>query len=239
MNLQDVFDFINFIINKEQSGKYITPREFTLLLRNASLVFFKRYYDVPEEYQVGQPLSRIQWELTTAAKKKLKRFMAISDTLPDSDGYLTSPSNMFYPDYFSTSTGVGRFVKGYEFDSILTNPVTFPTEKRAIATERSNTVIEFAPKDLSVLNFHYLRIPNEPTYDFYIDADDNIVYLRPDETSPSTGATPANKASESVELDWDIECIWDIIQIILENVGIAINRGEVIQYANTKQTKGI
>lgn len=242
MNLQEVFDFINFIINKEQSGKFISPEEFTLLLRNNSIKFFKKYYDVPEEYQVGQPLSRIQWEITIAAKKRLQRFMITASAANgnaltvDSDGFADLPDDIFYYDYFNTDLGVGRIVKGYEFDSISQNPITFPTDKRPIATIR-NTKIQFLPTNLTNLQFHYLRYPNEPNYDYYIDQNDNVIYLAPGETSPPTG-TPPNKPSESVELDWDTESVWDIIQYILEDVGIGVDRGDVIQYANNKQVKG-
>jgi len=239
MTLNDVLDFINFIINKEQSGKFISPWEFTLMLRNASYKYFKRYFDVPEEYQVGQPLSRIQWEITSVAKKKLRRFMVTlgaDDVTIDDDGFYEVPEDMFFYDYFSSSTGVGRFVKGYEFDSIENNSVTFPTEKRPIATVRGDS-IQFSPATITIGTFSYLRYPDEPYYDYYVDENDNLIYLAPDDTSPSTG-TPPNHASESVELDWDVECIWDIIQYILEDVGIGINRAEVIQYATNRKTTG-
>lgn len=236
MNLRDVFDFINFIINKEQSGKYISAREFSLLLQHASLKYFKRYFDVPEEYQVGQPLSRIQWELTTTAKKKLTRFFkSASVTITNSQA--NYPSDIFYVDYFTTSTGVGRILKGYQFDSIKNNPITMPTEKRAIATLRDNH-IEFAPSSLSSVMLHYLAYPDTPNYMTYVDTNDNEVYLPPGQMSPADG-TPANTLSTSVELDWDIESVWDIIQIILEDVGIGVDRADVIQYANTKQIKGV
>lgn len=235
MNLQDVFDFINFIINKEQSGKYITPREFTLLLRHANFKYFKKYYDVPEEYQVGQPLSRIQWELTTTAKKRLARFMTsatvVYGDVPqtpdattiyiDTNGVGTYPTNMFYYDFFATASGIGRFVKSYEFESIKTNPVTFPTASRPIATWREQQ-IHFASGDAQITQFHYLRYPNTPNYAFTVSAADVVTY------------DPDN----STELDWDEESIWDIIQMILEDAGMGIDRAEVIQYANNRITKG-
>jgi hypothetical protein len=239
MNLGDVLDFINFIINKEQSGKFISPREFTLMLRHANYKFFKKYFDVPEEYQVGQPLSRIQWEITAVAKKKLRRFMVALDSTGvsiDSEGFFTIPLDMFFYDFFSSTTGVGRFVKGYEFDSILHNSITFPTQKRPIATIKGLEV-KFAPADIIIDTFNYLRYPEEPNFDFYVDVNDNVIYLEPGQTSPPTG-TPPSHLSESVELDWDVECIWDIIQYILEDVGLGINRAEVIQYANNRQTTG-
>ena len=243
MNLQEIYDFIGFIINKEQSGKYISPNEFTSLLRAANYRFFKKYFDVPEEYQVGMPISRIQWELTDTVKRKLSRFMESNDeangnALAVTNGFATLPTDMFFHDYFASSKGLGRILKGYQFNSIKNNPVTFPTEDRPIATVRNNTTIEIAPNTLTKVDFYYLRRPKDPKYDFYVSAQGKTVYLAPGETSPSTGV-PANKASESVELDWDQDCIWDIIALILEDVGMSITRGEVVQYANQKQATGV
>lgn len=242
MTLQEILDFIYFIINKEQSGKFIKPDEFTGLLRSANYKFFKKYFGVPEEYQIGVPMSRIEWEITDVIKEKLSRFMVSLDeangnALEVMNGFATKPSDMFFADYFTSPSGhPGSFRKGYQFDSQKQNPVTSPTERNPIATVRAD-MIEFAPDTMANVNFYYLRRPNEPKYDFYVDTNDNVVYLAPGETSPSDG-TPANHVSTSVELDWDIDCIWDIIEIILEDVGIGINRAEVIQYANQKQIKG-
>ena len=241
MNLQDLLDFLNFIINKEQSGRFISPREFTLLLREANYKFFKKYFDVPEEYQIGNPMSRIEWELTDVVKEKLSRFMTElsfknNNPLAVSNGIAQKPADMFFEDYFASSSGLGRILKGYEFEKISRNPVTGPTEDYPIATIKSNT-IQVAPETITAISFHYLRRPEEPNFDYYVDENDNIIYLEPGETSPTTG-NPANHPSESVELDWDVDCIWDIAYIILENMGIGINREQVIQYAQTKQIKG-
>lgn len=242
MNLQDVFDFINFIINKEISGKFISPREFTLLLQNNSFKYFKKFYDVPEEYQVGAPLSRIQWELTTTAKKKLQRFQVTASQANgnaltvDANGYANMPSDIFYVDYFNNDQGVGRIVKAHVFDDIKTNPITSPTKRDPIATIKQNR-LQFAPQPDNTLEFHYLKYPATPNFDFYTDTNDNVVYLPPGTTSPADG-TPANHTSTSVELDWDDESIWDIIDYMLDDIGMGVDRADVVQFANTNQAKG-
>ena len=242
MNLQDIFNYINFIINKEMSGKFISPNEFTLLLQNNSFKYFKKFYDVPEEYQVGAPLSRIQWELTTTAKKKLQRFQVTRSTTNgnalafDPLGFSSIPDDVFYIDYFNNDTGVGRFIKAHVFDSVRTNPITMPTKKYPVGTIKSNR-LQFNPVPDDTFEFHYLRYPEVPFYDFYTDANDVVHYLAPNETSPAD-ATPANKASESVELDWDDESVWDIIDYILDDIGMGIDRPDVVQFANQSQVKG-
>lgn len=235
MNLQSFLNFLNFIINKEQSGRFISPTEFTLLLQVANYKFFKKYFDVPEEYQVGVPMSRIQWEITDVVKEKLSRFM-VETTIVLTNGVGAKPADMFFEDYFTSSSGLGRILKGYEFEKAKNNAVTKPTESYPAATIK-NTTIEVAPSTLTSITFNYLRRPNEPIFDYYVDTNDNIVYLAPGETSPADG-TPANHLSTSVELDWDIDCIWDIAYYILEDIGMGINRETIVQYANNKQIKG-
>jgi hypothetical protein len=242
MNLQELLDFINFIINKEQSGKYVSPSQYTLLLISGSYKFFKKYFDVPEEYQIGMPMSRIQWEITDVVREKLSRFWVAMDSvnaLTLTQGFAEKPTNMFFTDYFTSPTGgVGSFRKGYQFDSQKNNVVTSPTEVNPIGTIRGGN-LEFAPSSMETVNFYYLRRPLDPYFDFYVDDNDNVIYLKPGETSPASGATPASHASLSVELDWDIDCILDIIEIILEDIGVGINRSEIVQYANQKQVKGV
>lgn len=243
MNLQELLDFLNFIINKEQSGRFINPKEYTRVLQRSSYTFFKKYFDVPEEYQVGMPQSRIQWEITDTVKEKLSRFMvqmdlANANRLQLTNGFATKPTDMFYMDYFiSPEGGVGRLRKGYQMDKAKQSRLVPPTTAKPVATERGDR-FEFAPNTMAEVDFYYLRRPNDPVFDYYLDQNDNIIYLPPGQTSPSTG-NPANHVSTSVELDWDVDCIWDIAQIILQDFGIGINRAEIVQYATQKESRGL
>jgi len=242
MNLFDLLDFINFIINKEQSGKHIDPQQFTLLLKRANYKFFKKYFGVPEEYRPGMAMASIQWEITDTIKDKLSKFMVSMDDdggnpMVLTNGRAAKPADYFFRDYFSTTTGTGRFLKGYQFSNSLKNSVTFPTEKNPIGKLEGDQFV-FAPNTLNKVNFYYLRRPLDPFFDSYLDEDDNMVYLAPGETSPGT-AIPPNKLSESIELEWDQDCLHDIVEYILQDIGVGINRNDIAQYAQQNKTLGV
>lgn len=236
MNLQEFLIFLNYIINKEQSGKFISPNEYSLLLQRGSLKYFKKYFDVPEEYQIGMPMSRIQYEITDTVKKKMARFMksATKDDLGMGWSNVANiPTDLFQFDFFEYTNGVGRQVKGYQYKKLINSSIKAPTESKPIMAIINNQM-NFNPRPDDGFLFHYLRYPNTPNYDFYVDDNDNIIYLPPGSTVPQD-----NRASTSVELDWDIESIWDIAELILQDIGMSINRGEVIQYANQRETEGV
>ena len=64
MNVDQLYQFINFIANKESSGAHMGPDEFNELLPRAQDDFFIKRYGVPEDYQPGRPFPRQAFELT-------------------------------------------------------------------------------------------------------------------------------------------------------------------------------
>lgn len=266
MNNQEILDLCNFILNKEQTGKSINEDQISDILNAASLKHFKKLVGLPEEYAPGAPVPRVQYEITALVKAKLSPFSVLMDgitdslLLVDSYGQATIPANYYYP------TGLGNRVSANKWKPIevvtdaewigrLSRFITEPTESNPIANFQ-NGYIRFAPIKSKGIYFSYLRYPLAPVYDYYIDVNDNTVFMPAGTThtltsgetySDGTGyvtppapptPNPNIKTSQTVDLEWGVMDQLDIVSIMLSMMGVNL-RDSVMQYAEQMKNTGV
>ncbi len=263
MNNNQILRLINFVSNKHQTGNTLTIPEFTDELVKSNLELFKKKIGLPEEYKAGMPLPRVAYEITqrmTGDLAVFKELMGDTTTplMVDTDGYADLPSDYFYLSYI----GFKYVVNNADCDVTITpkavdiltdaqwierlgNSITYPTKKHPIANFLQDQV-RFMPKDLGRVEFAYIRYPVTPVYDYYISAYDEIVYLEEGEThtlltdeegseGQTTGTTVTSK---SIELEWSDVNKLQIINLILDDIGINLREGQLEQYAQIEQREG-
>lgn len=252
MTLDDVLKYVNYITNKEQNGRTLTVEEFNTLLPIVSLKYFKKKYSVPEQFRVGMPFSKESYEITQSIIDSIHQFkhvMGVDGALMkvDSDGKGTIPSDYMHVSsaYWQSVTNQSdceidikyrtiEFLTDAEFANRLASSIKFPSLRYPVATVRKN-YIQFLPKDIQYVNFTYLRVPNTPYYDSYIDTNiDEEVYLAPGTINPNTG-----DASQSVELEFEDTDIIDIASILLSMIGVNLRSGDLVQYSEKMKQEGI
>lgn len=112
MTVDEFYQWLNFIVNKEQSGA-IGPDKFNLGLKVIVLDKFKEIYGLPEDYRVNQPIPRVAYELTQKVGDDLTRKFLKSVYLSvDSRGQADFPS-----DYAHYSTMRYHKVENSDCDS--------------------------------------------------------------------------------------------------------------------------
>jgi len=255
MTLQTFLDYINFITNKDPIGETLTPEQYNTLLPYVNYKYYKRLYGLPDDYQVSAPFSKVAWELTQNVTDSLSTFKVLRDyknnpLMLDSNGRANYPSDYFhvssmrYKKLTNANCGVDERWSDIEivFDNQLggrlSNSITNPTKDNPICCFY-NTYIQFYPTDIQSVEFTYLRKPATPIYDYYIDTTtEEQIYLAPGETSPSTGADPANHLSTSVEFEWTDSDIVDLAQIMLKELGINLRSEELQTFALMQQQQG-
>ena len=238
MNLQEIFDFINYTANKEQTGATCTPFQFQSFISAANIDYYNLKLGLPQEYKPGMTLPRQAWETTQRITDDLRAFKVIlgGETTAaqpvDANGQMVIPS-----DYWAMSTI--RYKKA-EVDGCTTNLFWRPVEvlKDADFNDRLssvlkapdydypiccfyNTYIQIYPKNLGYVTFTYLRRPVTPVYGYTIVND-----------------VPVYDAATSTQFEFPENDHLDICRIILGYMGINIREQQLLQYAELMKTKG-
>lgn len=247
MNLGQIFKLVDYLANKDQTGDTITPDQFSdVILPAINIMFFKKKYGLPEDYQPGQPLPRQAWQITKKISDDLRNFKVPQPAwLVDSNGRANIPS-----DYVHSSV-ISKTYIPYQGANPQTTEVEELTDSQAAARLSNSivgpsiknpfcvffkTYIQFYPTNLQSVNFVYLRLPKTPFFD-YIIVNDEYVFL-PAGRFHNGSVLPPGTPSRTVELEWPEETHIDFTNRILEYVGINLREGDLLNYANNAKITG-
>jgi len=241
VRVDKIWDFINFVTNKEQAGNTINIPEFNTLIHAVNLDFFRQRYGLPEQYQAGQPLPKMSYEITQKIIDDLKEFKVrmgvdIATMAVNSQGIAPIPSdyvhfssaryNMIKDNVCGTVTMKPRTIEHLSDAQIgdrLGNSVKMPTLRNPVYTTYS-TYFQFYPKNLRNVEFTYLRLPKTPLYNSVVD--------------PNTD-TDIFTESGSQHFEYPADCFTDIARLCLSYIGVNLRSQEIVQYAEMQKEKGI
>lgn len=247
MNLGQIFELVNFIANKDQTSDTITADQFSdIILPAVNIMFFKKKYGLPEDYQVGQPFPRQAWELTQKMSDDLRKFKvkqpawAINNTgaavIPSDYVHRSSITKTYIPyPGAAPKIVVVEELTDSEAAARRSNSVVMPTLENPICVFQSS-YIQFYPENLQSVEFTYLRLPKTPFFDYNI-ANDEYVFL-PQGQFHNGSNLPAGTPSRTVELEWPEETHIDYVNRILSYVGINLREEQLINFAAQAKSSG-
>jgi hypothetical protein len=206
MSIDELFQFLNYLSNKNQSGN-IKPAQFNISAERCQIEYYNKQY---REFQKTR-------EVTDA----ISIWLVDAIINPDASGQVLYP-----PDYKHVA-GIRhiRFVNGIatpvsveevatnDLGTILMSQVTPPTLKYP-KVAYYNTYLQFYPKNVGAIQFDYLRGPIVPVWGY------NIVNNRP-VYNPAT----------SVDFEAVDGSLNEITMMMLSQLGIYLSSQQVIQYA--------
>jgi hypothetical protein len=227
---QQIWDYIDFLSDKDLKGNVVSPSQRNLLLKVASTEMFE---------QVLQDYESTQSETDTIQRFKSVKAGADLSFSNDSYGYyFTLPA-----DYVRMGSLVYRY-SGNKYDSrpfdILTDGewndvrgsyIKKPSREFPVATIRDGKVYyapdandDVAGLQTAYIEMTYLREPTEPVYAYSYDA-------ATDEYSYNSGS--------STELDWADDDKIRIAGLILSKIGVNLTEQQMLQYGQMiKQEQG-
>ena len=168
MNNGLIYNLLNTIIRKEKEGQTISPEQFTELLQMCSWEKANSDYSNFEQNQIiTDSFKSLKSQETVAIAAGIGDISSITDYWHATNAYHSITG---YP---RTPIDIVTDVE-YNFRSFsdLEAPsTTWPILK----IEADQVVVN--PSTITSIEFQYLREPDTPFFDYYIDADDNIQYL--------------------------------------------------------------
>lgn len=233
MTLEEIYNFIKFIGDKDYNGNYFRPAQFNSALQGANIDLYHQASGLPAEYQPGSPIARQHFEINQKSLDEVRNFKGHVYDQALTSGKFTLPAAYVYHD--SVSYKYQRNVDGtpttlYRPVEILTeNQLAArlgswrkqPTTKNPVAVYRSSE-LQVYPATISAVDFHYYRMPVQPVFAYTI-VNDDLVY----------------DSGSSTEVEWPEVRHMDLIRIMLSYLGINLSHEMLVQYAEMQKQKGV
>ena len=254
INIDDLYRFVQFISNKEQSG-FVKPSEFNIAVESAQMQFFMERYNNPAEYQSGRAVPRVAYNQTQKVSDDLREFIQ-RVTLPvAANGVMNYPADYLHFSSASSSyvdvkfdrgttaedcptcnqdTTVGTVSSNVTTKTVSIRPVDDSELSNLLSSSIVNPTLEFP-----VLTFYQEGIQYHPTNINTVD----FVYLRKPITAQWAFTTVDNRpvydATTSIDLEWPIQVFNEIAIRVLAFVGINLREADLSQYSEGKRQTGI
>lgn len=216
----DIITLVNLIRNKNMEGRDISASEFQSLINAQSKLLFTEKLGVPSRYQPNAPIERGGAELSRKISQELRPFY-VRETVAVSSGVADfSTKSIGYLDAIEPSTISGRGfdeLEGSEVADRLGSSVVYPTADDPCLEWRDGTSVLVYPSTIISIVLKYYKYP-----------PDAVVVT----TTNSTTLLEEYDSSSSTELLWYDEQKIEIAYRILRDLGINMERSDVLQYAD-------
>lgn len=243
MNVWEIYEFVNYRSNKDQSGRTYTPEQFNLGLKAIDIEFLKLKYGLPEEYTPGAPLPRQAWEVAQKITDDLRALKVIMGgrTKPllsvDQYGYADIPSDYVHQSSLRYDTTVNsadcdaeneensvpiEVLTDADFDARLNSEIKKPWSKYPFC-RFNNDHIEFRPKNALFVVFSYIRMPRAAFMATTLDGNNDYIY----------------DAANSLQLEWPTDMHTDIANLLYKWLQGNLQSPFGVQLANQRQQEGI
>lgn len=229
-NINSVYEYVNFIANKQQSGS-ISPSEFNIAINAAQQEYLRVKLGLTELYTVQQREAPQQFQATQSISDSLRPFI-VSTTIPKTGNGFSLPTNFAAwgnTDYLYVEQINGQnsaTVQPMEFVTLgerairLNNYITFPTLEYPIATYLNNQIL-VDPSDITGITLSYVRYPVTPVWGYTVVNDE-----------------PVYNSATSVQLEFPNNDWENIANIVLKYYGIFLRDGELVAVSDSRIKSG-
>lgn len=211
MNLDEIFNLLNFYINKSQGGWY-SPEELTMVVDRAQRSLFNTYY---LKYQTSQRLDDALSPFKTSIF--FSNVNGLVFGVVNYQDLLTITTTVVDPDNITRTRPV-EIVPNDELANRIESQIDPPSLLSPIAVRLPGNTWQLYPKVQHVGELIYLTNPRVPFYSYSVVSGRVIVY------------DPLN----SIQLQWNTKDINSIILIALNDLGINLSEGDILQWSELK-----
>lgn len=233
MDINQIKKFVDYIVRKNNSS-YLNPDQFNQVMDRAQISKFMELYGNPKEYQPGNPIPRIAYEVTQKISDDLRAFKENSSPILDKNGRFEFPDDYIHTISLAAiigkNKGDGTSERQYTTLDIvpedkeyyrLSSVIVPPTKQYPIAVVK-NTYMQVYPVDMGGIQFSYLRRPVAPVWGYDI-----------------VNGRPVYNESKSTNLEWPEQTINDIVIRACNFIGISIKDIQILNYTQGKTQEGL
>ena len=233
MTLFQIYELIEYITNKDYNGNVIAPDQYGKLIVAANIDMFKKKLGLPEDFQLGAPITREYIDANKIQLADTKHLKVRAATQAVASGVIAYPVGYFLDDAIrynyqrdvdGASTTITKVVEGLteaQYGDRAGNWIKKPSTKNPVYVVR-NDGIHIYPSTIAVVDFNYYKYPTTPVF-AYNQFTGYITYDEPGST----------------EFDWPERLHMDLVRIILGYVAMNISEAQLSAYAEAKKKEGI
>ena len=174
MTIDQVYKFVDFIIKKSNSGGYLTPDEFNLIINRAQIQYFNKLYGNQNDYRYDRPVPKIAYAITEKISDSLAPFLSnkIVVSIPGSGRVSTSAIDRFFHMVALSNTvidspgkigfiAVNNPGSGYSSVPVVTIPAPINTGTTAVGTAVLSNTTNGYVSSITVSNqgTNYTKLP--------------------------------------------------------------------------------
>lgn len=218
---------IQFILNKSQTGN-ATPARVNLALNMANSSLFKRYNNIPESWQPGQPMAKMMFSESADIEKVMRLFKRTVTLYINDDGITNVPDDFIKESTLTYATlHDGQLV---ENEVLVCNDAEFQESKTSYVVPATldnptcnfiQNQIRFLPKNLINVDMTYLRMPVTPVWAFTLVSN-----------------RPVYDANNSVQPEWPDDVMNDYLMLAVQYLGVNAQKQDIIGYAEQYKQGG-
>lgn len=241
MNIGEIYLFVNFELNKYQSGSF-APDEFNQVLTATYLDPFKIKIGLPEEYQFpsakgGGSEARQNYQAGQTITDDLRLFIKTTPVVKARNGFFPYPA-----DYVRHSAseydkitnvndcGAGPLVETQPIEPVTDEQKKFRKNNTVIRPDNDNPIISFEdggflidPQNITQFRLTYLRLPAKPVFGYFFDpVTQEVTY------DPST----------SVQLEYPVIMHNDYCAMLIKYIALNIRDKDAEAFGEKRQITG-
>jgi hypothetical protein len=228
-NLGEIYEELLFRAGKDLRGGYIPPDTFNKAIKTVNERYLNTLVDNFEKNR--EVTSDLQTFIKTLGSPQYPamNFTPVFAGDPKKGGYANIPDDMWYQanssylEIMNVNCGLEsnyrsvEFVSQHQFDARMRNsiisPVDNPEENDPVIVTRNDKyfIYPYLPR----ITFTYIRTPQNPYFDYFINPYGIPEYVPPGDINPDTGLP-----STSVEFEYPESCFDHIVEMLKTYVGV-------------------
>lgn len=210
MNNWDLYNLLHIVANKDVVSNWLTPPQFELELQAKNIRLMRDRLGLPERYQPGTMQAGASG--SAILENDLMPFLEMKDfTLTNQETNITDW--YFINDFYTPNSVFPEIISQQELSTRIKSPVRVATERYPFAV-RVAKGLKIWPDTVVEANVSYYRKPTTPTFNTTVNL--------------TTGAL---EYATSVELEWRDENKLDILHLIMQDMGVNIEKQDLQQLA--------
>jgi hypothetical protein len=217
INLFQLYEILHIAANKDVKSNWLTPEQFELELTAKSVRLMRDRLGLPERYQPGT--FNAGADASRVIETDLSPFFIEKEESVELQK--TNITDWYYIDTFYTPDSVfPEIISKQEVPTRIKSPTKTPTKEYPAAIVITEG-LKIWPATVTKATVMYYKKPKEPVFKTKVDNEGYLVY----------------DAAGSTELEWRDENKLDILHLIMQDLGVNIEKQDLQQLA-TKLVEG-
>jgi hypothetical protein len=223
MSVDDMYQIEKLIINNNQNGN-LTPEKFNLINEQAQWDYMRFLLGDYRKYQAGRPIPPVAWGMTAQVRESLTPFIQPPTTISvdPTTGLANNPPD--YEMWDAMNWGIYKqrvkFIQQGRLFSHINSTIN-PVQRNPVFLSVYRG-FEIYPATIGSVSLSYVRSPKPIRWAYTEDIYRRSVY------NPALSSSP----------EWQRTDVLEIIARAMRMMGVNLQAGQVVQYAEQIKNQG-